>query len=107
MNFTHPDNIGGIGTIDSAESRRALDRMFPVDHAALAVQEMVDARTRAARTEIKKLMAASGGLDELEALSILHTLVSAFAAGRVLSCSERALGAVEYLLDAIHVLEAE
>lgn len=106
MNFTDADRLGGISTLDSAESRRALDRMFPVDHAAIAVSEAADASTRAVNAEIKKLMAASGGLDVLEAHAILCTLVSAFATGRVLSNSERGVGAVDYLLSAIHVLEA-
>lgn len=105
--LTDTQHIGGISSLDSAATRRALDAMFPVDHAAIVVQEMVDARTRAARAEIHKLMAASGGLDVLEALSILSTLVSAFEHGRVLSCSKRAIAAAELLSDAVHVLEAE
>lgn len=107
MQITDTQHIGGISTLDSAATRRELDAMFPLDHAALAVQEAVDFRTRAARAEIQKLMQASGGLDPLEAHAILSTLVSAFAVGRVLSNSRRGDEAVEYLLSAVHVLEAE
>lgn len=67
--------------------------------------EAADKRTRAVNAEIKKLMAASGGLDELEAHSILCMLVSAFATGRVLSNSKRGADAIDYLLSAVHVLE--
>lgn len=96
------ERIGGISTLDSAASRRALDALNAGAEARTAAAEHADAVTRKAREEIQKL---ARGLTQLEACALIACLQDAIERS-TFGHREAADHARDCLADAHYIIES-